>query len=119
MTRRYRVADADALAEDGSRVIAEVEGQEIAVFRVDGDYHALPNFCIHQAAPLCEGELTGRMVVGDDGWEWEYVQEGEIITCPWHGWKFDVTTGENVKDESYAVPTYDVEVEDGDVYVRR
>jgi nitrite reductase/ring-hydroxylating ferredoxin subunit len=119
MASRYRVADADELAEDGSRVIADVEGQEIAVFRVDGDYHALPNFCIHQAAPLCEGELTGRMVVGDDGWEWEYVQEGEIITCPWHGWKFDVTTGKNVKDESYAIPTYDVELDDGDVYVIR
>ena len=119
MTERYRVGDADELEEDGSRIIADVAGQEIAVFRVDGDYHALPNFCIHQAAPLCEGELTGRMVVGDDGWEWEYVQEGEIITCPWHGWKFDVTTGKNVKDESYAIPTYDVQIDDGTVYVER
>jgi nitrite reductase (NADH) small subunit len=116
---RQRIASRDVLRDDGSRVIVEVEGQEIAVFRVDGEYYALPNFCPHQAAPLCEGELTGRMVVGDDGWEWEYVQEGEVITCPWHGWKFDVTTGQNIKDADYAVPTYDVVVEDGDLYVER
>ncbi|MFB6157660.1 MAG: Rieske (2Fe-2S) protein [Haloferacaceae archaeon] len=116
---RHRVASMADLAEDGSRVIVEVEGQEVAVFRVDGELHALPNFCPHQAAPLCEGELTGRMVVGSDGWEWEYVQEGEIVTCPWHGWKFDVTTGKNIKDEAVAIPTYDVEVDGDDVYVVR
>lgn len=117
--QRHRVAGVDEVAADGDRVIVDVAGQEVAVFRVDGDYHALPNFCPHQAAPLCEGELTGRMVVGDDGWEWEYVQEGEIVTCPWHGWKFDVTSGRNVKDEEIAVPTYEVEVDGDDLYVVR
>lgn len=116
---RYRVASAEAVAEPGDRVIVEVEGQEVAVFNVDGELHALPNFCPHQAAPLCEGDLTGRMVVGDDGWSWEYVQRGEVVTCPWHGWKFDVTSGKNVKDESVAIPHYDVEREGDDVVVVR
>ena len=116
---RYRVAPLAELDADGDRLIVDVEGQEVAVFRIDGEYHALPNYCPHQAAPLCEGSLTGRMVVGEDGWEWEYVQEGEIITCPWHGWKFNVRTGTNIKDQSVAVPTYDVEVEDDDLYVVR
>jgi len=116
---RHRVALAAELAGDGDRVVVDVEGQEIGVFRVNGELHALPNFCPHQAAPLCEGELTGRMVVGDDGWEWRYEQEGEIVTCPWHGWKFDVTTGDNIKDDRYAVPTYDVREEGGAVYVER
>jgi nitrite reductase/ring-hydroxylating ferredoxin subunit len=116
---RHRVADVEELSDDGDRVLVEVEGREIGVFRIDGEYHALLNYCPHQAAPLCQGDLTGQMVVGDDGWEWHYDKEGEIVTCPWHGWKFDVESGVNVKDDRYAVPTYEVEVEDGAVYVTR
>jgi nitrite reductase/ring-hydroxylating ferredoxin subunit len=116
---RYRVATASEVAEPGDRVIVDIEGQEVAVFNVDGDLHALPNFCPHQAAPLCEGEVTGRMVMGDDGWSWEYVQRGEVVTCPWHGWKFDVTTGKNIKDEDVAIPSYDVEQDGDDVLVVR
>ncbi len=116
---RHLVADTNDLDEDGERVITEIDGQEIAVFRIDGDYHALPNYCIHQSGPLCEGELTGHMTVGEDNWEWKYDFSEDIITCPWHGWKFDVTTGKNIKDERYVVPTYDVEVENDQIYVIR
>lgn len=118
MASRHRICDETRLAAEGSRVIVEVEGREVAVFNVDGEYHALPNHCIHQGAPLCEGELTGRMTVDDD-WEWVWEDEGTVITCPWHAWKFDVTTGKNVKDDRYRLPQYEVEVEDGTVYVRR
>ena len=116
---RHRVAEEAELAEDGSRVITEVDGQEIAVFNVHGEYHAIPNFCVHQAGPLCEGDLTGQVVVGEDDWEWLWDDDERIITCPWHGWKFDVTTGVNIRDDRYAVPRYEVEVEDGAVYVNR
>lgn len=114
---RYYVCDADEIAASGDRVIADVRGQEIAVFNIDGDYHAVANYCPHQAGPLCEGSLRGRMETGDDGWEWRYVDAEKNITCPWHAWKFDVTTGRNINDDRYAVPTYDVVLEDGDVYV--
>lgn len=114
---RHKVASTDELSSDGSRVIAEVEGKEVAVFRIDGEYHASLNYCVHQGGPLCEGELSGEMVVGDDDWEWLYEDDERIVTCPWHGWKFDVTTGENIKDDKYRIPKYEVEVDDGDVYV--
>lgn len=116
---RHKVATVDELAENRSRVIADVDGQEIAVFHVDGEYYAVANYCVHQAGPLCEGKLDGYMTGGDDGWEWRYEEDRRAITCPWHGWKFDVTTGRNVKDSRYAVPTYDVEVADDEVYVVR
>jgi len=119
MADRHAVAATDELEEDGSRVIAEVAGQEIAVFRYDGEYHAVANFCIHQAGPLCEGALTGRTTVDDDGWSWNYDDDEKYVMCPWHGWMFDITTGRSPKDDRYAVPTYDVEVEDGTVYVLR
>lgn len=116
---RHEIADVEALAEDGSRVIAEVEGMEIAVFRIEGEYHAVANFCVHQGGPLCEGTLRGRTTVADNGWEWEYDDTEKNVVCPWHGWLFDVTTGRSPDDDRYAVPTYDVEVDDGTIYVER
>lgn len=116
---RYKVADEAELAEEGSRVIEEVEGVEIAVFRIDDDYHAVANFCPHQSGPLCEGQLTGDIRGAGDGWRFRMQDDGRVISCPWHGWRFDVRTGQNLQSTRYRVPTYDVEVEGGAVYVVR
>jgi nitrite reductase/ring-hydroxylating ferredoxin subunit len=116
---RYKIATTDEFDGDGTRVLVEVDGLEIAVFRVDGEYHALANYCVHQGGPLCEGKLTGRMSVGDDGVSWEYDGDQRYVVCPWHEWKFDVTTGRNVSDERYVTPTFEVTVEGEDVYVVR
>jgi nitrite reductase/ring-hydroxylating ferredoxin subunit len=116
--RRHKVATVEDFEEDGDRVIEDVEGLEIAVFRVDGDYHGLANFCPHQSGPLCEGKLMGA-ISGIDGWRLEYDEDDLNIACPWHSWRFDIETGANLETDRYAVPTYDVEVEDGDVYVLR
>jgi nitrite reductase/ring-hydroxylating ferredoxin subunit len=119
MPDRYLVAETADLAEDGDRVLTDVRGTEVAVFRVDGELHALANFCVHQGGPLCEGELSGEYTIGEDGWEWTYDDRKKNVTCPWHGWKFDVRDGVSIDDDQYRVPTYDVEVEDGEVYVLR
>jgi nitrite reductase/ring-hydroxylating ferredoxin subunit len=60
----------------GSGKLVEVEGKRIAVFNAGGRYYAIDDTCPHRRGPLSEGEL-----------------EGEVITCPWHGSKFNVTTG--------------------------
>lgn len=116
---RYKVAKTDEFDSDGARVLVEVDGLEIAVFRIDGKYHALANYCVHQGGPLCEGKLTGKMSVGDDGVSWEYEEDERYVVCPWHEWKFDVTTGRNVSDERYVVPNLEVTVEDEDIYITR
>lgn len=118
MTEDFKIGSV-ADFEDRSRILVEIEGREIAVFRVGDSFHAVANFCVHQSGPLCEGELTGQMCVADNGWDWVYDDEEKIITCPWHGWRFDVTTGENVQDDRYRTPTYDVEVRDEDVFIKR
>jgi nitrite reductase (NADH) small subunit len=115
---KHRVASTDDF-EEGSRVVTEIEGIEIAVFYVDGEYHALANYCVHQGGPLCEGKRTGKMEVGDDGVSWEYDDDPRYVVCPWHEWKFDVTTGVNVSDDRYVTPTFDVTVEENEVYVHR
>lgn len=118
MAERHKVADEADLGE-GARAFVEVGGVEIAVFNVEGEYYAVANYCVHQGGPLCEGELTGRYGMADDGWSWTYDPTEKNVVCPWHGWKFDVTTGRSPDDDRYAAPTYDVEVDDGVVYVRR
>jgi nitrite reductase/ring-hydroxylating ferredoxin subunit len=116
---RHQVATTDELSEEGDRVLKEVKGTEIAVFNYDGEFYAVTNYCIHQAGPLCEGDLTGDMTLGEDGWSWEYDDEQKYIRCPWHGWVFDITSGQNTDDPRYQVPTYDVEVDDDQIYVLR
>ena len=117
MGQKHKVATTDELPQDGDRTIVEVEGVEIALFRHDGSYHALLNYCVHQGGPLCEGDVSGRTVVGDNGWE--YIDEDRFVRCPWHGWMFDITDGRCVDSEKYRTPTFEVEVEDGDIFVRR
>lgn len=119
MTDRHRIATVEELATDGSRVIADIEGQEIAVFHIDGEYHAIANHCVHQGGPLCEGKVRGRMTAGDDGWSWQFDDTNKVVECPWHGWLFDIGDGRNTANSDHRVPRYPVEVTDGNVYVRR
>lgn len=119
MTERHKIATVEEFPENGSRVIAEIDGQEIAVFRLGDEYHGLANYCVHQGGPLCEGKVRGRMTAGDDGWSWDFDEENLVVECPWHGWLFDVKDGKNTANPNNRTPTYDVEVDDGDVYVIR
>ena len=84
----------------GHGLVAEVNGKTLAVFNVDGTFHAIDNTCVHRGGPLGEGEA-----------------EGNIVTCPWHGWQFDMTTGECTKNPSAKVAVYEVKVEGADVKV--
>ncbi|CAN5793669.1 Rieske (2Fe-2S) protein [soil metagenome] len=143
MTRRIAVKPASELPP-GTREIIEVGRQSIGVLNVDGEYFALRNHCPHQGAPLCLGMVSGTTIPGEP-YEYTYGRENEIITCPWHGWEFEIATGasifnphrvrvrsyevtietpENGSREAWyadeddpAVPTYDVTVEGGWVIV--
>ena len=78
----------------GSRKIVDVEGRSIGVFNVDGTFYALRNTCPHQAAPLCLGSIKGMALPSKPG-EYLWAREGEILRCPWHGWEFDIRTGQS------------------------
>jgi nitrite reductase (NADH) small subunit len=82
----------------GSGIVAEVNGKILAVFNVDGAFHVIDNTCIHRGGPLGEGDLAGH-----------------VVTCPWHGWEYDVTTGGCVNNPSAKVARYQVKVEGTDV----
>jgi nitrite reductase/ring-hydroxylating ferredoxin subunit len=90
-----------------------LEGRSIGVFNVGGEFFALRNACPHQGGPLCEGVLTGFMAPGAPG-EYRYSRRGEILRCPWHGWEFDIRTGQSYFDPSRTrVRTYPTEIVPG------
>ena len=94
-----RVADVQDIPRGEARVV-EVAGRALAVFNVDGQFYALDNACTHRGGPLGEGEL-----------------DGAVVTCPWHAWRWDVTTGANVNNPGLRVPSLPVTVRDGVVLV--
>ncbi|SFR64860.1 Rieske (2Fe-2S) protein [Halogeometricum limi] len=116
----HTVARTDEL-DDGDRLLVEVEGGEIVVFNVDGEYVAYTNWCAHQAGPVCEGTLTGTWDADFDREElevgMELCREGEILSCPWHGWEYDVVDGSSLTSDA-RLPAHPVRVERDDIVVR-
>jgi nitrite reductase/ring-hydroxylating ferredoxin subunit len=96
---RARIAEARAI-EPGTGVVVEAGGRTLALFNVDGTFHAIDNGCPHRGGPLGEGDLAGA-----------------IVTCPWHGYRYDVRTGIHQLNPSFSVTCYPVTVEDGVVFV--
>ena len=79
----------------GNRKLVTVRGRSIAVFNLGGEFFGLFNRCPHQGGPMCEGILTGLIEFDEPG-HYRYSRKGEILRCPWHGWEFDVRTGQSV-----------------------
>ena len=98
----------------GSRKLVTVKGRPIAVFNVGGEYFGLLNRCPHQGGNLCEGKLIGLVESNEPG-QYRYSRRGEILRCPWHGWEFDIRTGQSRTDpEKFRTKSYDVAVEPGE-----
>lgn len=94
----------------GGRKVLEVAGRSIGVFNIDGEFYAIRNSCPHQGGPLCSGRLSGLLMAEKPG-EYAYSRRGEILRCPWHGWEFDVKTGQSWFDPAKTrVRSYQVTV---------
>ena len=105
---------------EGSHKAVKVGKREIGVFNIRGEFYGLPNVCPHQTGPLCEGKpALGTLVSNaEGGWKFEWVNEGEIVACPWHGLEYHVPTGRCLAFSNIKVRTYEVVAEDGKVKVR-
>src|SRR5579859_3932649 len=92
----------------GSRKFVTIDDRPIAIFNIKGEYFGLLNRCPHQGAALCEGPLIGLAQSTDPG-EIQYTRLGEILRCPWHGWEFDIRTGQSYCDpRRFRVKAYPV-----------
>jgi 3-phenylpropionate/trans-cinnamate dioxygenase ferredoxin subunit len=92
----------------GSRKLFTVKGRPIAIFNLDGTFYGLLNRCPHQGGSLCDGIVTGLLQSSAPG-QYSYTRKGEIVRCPWHGWEFDIRTGQSycdparIRTKTYAV----------------
>ena len=84
----------------GQGTEANVAGRAVAIFNVGGAFYALSNTCLHRGGPLGEGQL-----------------EGKVVTCPWHSWEYDMTTGKTVQNPNTGVGCYAVEIRGEEIFV--
>ena len=113
------VAKASEFA-DGERRIVNAGKREIGVFHHGGGYYAYSNVCLHQDGPACEGMMTANVV---DDFAPDRTYKGQIFgdemhfVCPWHGYEYDLKTGEFVGDRRLKLRKYQVVQKGDDVYV--
>lgn len=88
------------------------KGKEIGIYNDNGMFYGILNVCPHQQAEICKGTVSGTNIESDTH-EFIYGMEGKVLSCPWHGWEFDIETGKSIFDpEKYRVRTYRVEIEE-------
>lgn len=96
-----KLADVNDIPDEGGLVVKTDDGREIALFRCADQICAIDNLCPHQGGPLSEGIL-------EDG----------CVTCPWHGWQFDVKSGACQNMPSEDVRSYPISIKDGGIYLQ-
>ena len=97
MAEFTKIATKADIPADSGKVI-EVSGKTLAVFNVSGGYRVVDNTCLHWGGLLGEGIL-----------------DGSEVTCPWHGWVYDVKTGVSVNNPTAKVKAYEVKLEGEDI----
>ena len=100
MSDWHKIAAVVDLPVGAGKEIA-VSGRLVALFNVDGEFRAIDGICAHQGGPLGKGKL-----------------EGSVVTCPWHGWQFDVTEGTHCLNPRICQTVFEIKVEADDVFVR-
>lgn len=99
MSRLIRVADVSEIPPGSAKEVM-ADDQVVALFNVDGALYAMDGVCPHAGGPLGEGTLRGT-----------------VVTCPWHGWQFDVANGQNCLNRRMSHKCFPVKIEGSDVVV--
>jgi len=111
----------EAAIPDGQGVLVEAGDTQVGVFKVKGHLRAYVNRCCHQGGPVCTGEIIGRyeqVLRPDKTVAGERFADDEVrIACPWHGWEYNLDTGECVADRRFRLQRVEVKVRDGDAYL--
>jgi nitrite reductase/ring-hydroxylating ferredoxin subunit len=91
-----------------------VKGRDIALFNLGGEFFALGDKCPHESGSLCAGKVVG-LAESDEPGKYRLSRPGEFVKCPWHGWEFDIRTGQSYCDPiKTRVRMYDAKVAKGD-----
>jgi nitrite reductase/ring-hydroxylating ferredoxin subunit len=107
--------------KDGDRQIVRIGDTEVGVFKDSGQLYAYSNYCLHQGGPACEGLTIARVeehLREDKTSLGLYFSENEMhFVCPWHGYEYDMKTGECVSDRRLKLKQYKIVEKGGDLYV--
>ncbi len=97
----------------GGRKLFRVRGRPIAIFNLGNEFFGMLDRCPHQGGSLCAGIITGLLQSPEPG-KYVTTRKGEIVRCPWHGWEFDIRTGQSYCDpERIRTKAYPVVAEPG------
>jgi nitrite reductase (NADH) small subunit len=97
----FRRAGSAAELRVGERLLVTVDGQDLVVFRLADGVAAIPAACPHNGGPICDGELTGS-----------------TVSCPWHGYNFDLRTGACEDDEDLSLERFEVRIAGDDILIK-
>jgi len=115
--KRQVVARAGDVAPGACKIVS-VGGREIAVFNVGGEYFGLANRCPHEGGPLCQGRIM-PLVQSEGPGSYRLARDKEFLRCPWHGWEFDIRTGQSWCDpKSTRARQFQVTVKPGERLVK-
>ncbi len=117
MPKFIPVADLKDIPPGTAKVVA-VQNVEVALFNLEGSIFAIDNMCQHAGGPLGEGTIAiDNMCQHAGGPLGEGTIKGDIVICPWHGYRYYIKTGQYVKNPEMSVACYPVKVEDGKISV--
>jgi nitrite reductase/ring-hydroxylating ferredoxin subunit len=97
---KFKLAERNDVPDGQRGLVVEAAGRHIAIFKVGGQFHAVDNRCLHQGASLGDGFL-----------------EGACITCPWHGWRYDVVSGTCLDNPQLKLRTFPLRLEGEEIWV--
>ena len=98
MAERVKIAERAEVREGTGKVVVS-GGRVLALFNVGGSYFAVDNTCPHRGGPLGEGQLAGT-----------------VVTCPWHGWQFDVCSGSSPHNPNATVRRVPLDLQGDDIF---
>ncbi len=106
--------------KDGDRRLVKTQRGEVGVFAHEGGYYAYANQCAHTGGPACEGILIPRTLeIIDDNkmYVGQTYSDQMNVACPWHGWEYDLKSGQCVGAPKYRLKKYETVVRGGDLFV--
>jgi nitrite reductase (NADH) small subunit len=116
LPKRTFVASVDEFPPGTMRFLP-VGKQGVGVYNVKGRFYALANYCPHRGAPLCLGAVDGVVQSGGEPYKLEWERDREFVRCPWHGWEFEIASGQSRALPDHRARSWKVTVDDGSVYL--
>ena len=102
----------------GTSTTVKAFGTTVAIFNVEGQVFALSNHCPHHGGPPATA-VSRVPPLPSQPYEYRYGREGRVLTCPWHGWEFDIESGRTIFDPSVRVKIYEARIEKGEIVLTR